>query len=141
VIGRLFGSKAWQALPTWAWELLVVWAILSVAAWVGGASGLQWLSTAAVLLTFAHVQVATRLEEAEARRTRVSVHCRRWLTRYLVAKESLWVVLFAVTGAWPAVAGCAVFLLYPSWRALYRRHRPGPPRVPGREAVEDLGRR
>lgn len=113
----------WQLLPTWVWELSVAGFALAVTAYVSGAGLVQWLAALAVTLTFAHVQVATRLREAEVARTEVVVHCHVWLDRYLVAKEAAWVVVFMVTSAWPAVVGCGLFLLYPVWRQIYNRLR------------------
>lgn len=108
-------------VPTWVWELSVASTLLGAVAHVSGGEPVQWLSALAVLLSFAHAQVASRLDEAEERRTERVVHCRAWLVRYLVAKEAAWVAVFALTGAWPAVAGCALFLAYPAWRRWWRR--------------------
>lgn len=81
-----------------------------------------WLSAGAVWLTFNHAQVADRLAEAENARSssEQTVSCHRWLRRYYVAKEACWLVLFVITGAWPAVVGACIFLMYPLWRDWYR---------------------
>lgn len=108
-------------MRTWKLEMLVVAALLAGVAHAGGSGPLQWLTAAAVLLSFGHMQVANRLEEAESARPQTYVHCRAWLDRYLVAKELMWAVVFTVAGAWPALLGCAVFALYPAWRRWRRR--------------------
>jgi hypothetical protein len=113
-------ARAWQLLPTWVWELSAAAGVLAVVSELGGGGLIQRLSALAVLLSFAHAQVASRLDEAEERRVERAVHCRAWLVRYLVAKEAAWVAVFGLTGAWPAVAGCALFLLYPLWRRWWR---------------------
>lgn len=123
MLSAVFESRPFQMFPTWVWELAFVTAVLALVALVSGGTGPAWLAALAVVLTFAHVQVATRLDEAEMSRPVAVVVCRAWLDRYLVAKEAVWVALFAITGAWPAVVGCAVFLLYPGWRRFYRRAR------------------
>lgn len=107
-------------IRTWMGEMAAVAVVLALVAIAGGGGWLQWLTAAAVLTTFGHVQVASRLEEADGARPEPSVACRAWLTRYLVVKEVLWSAAFAATGSWPALAGCAVFGLYPTWRRWWR---------------------
>jgi hypothetical protein len=102
-------------------ELLVAALVLfGVAAWTGDG----WISALAVVLSFAHMQVADRLAEAEERRPSRDVECHRKLRWYLVAKELAWVAAFASAGLWPALVGCGLFLGYPVWRRFYRRWRP-----------------
>lgn len=115
-------------LRTWHAELLVV-AIVEVAvtAWhvVGGGDLLrEGVCALAVCLSFAHAQVADRLAERDAARARPSVECHRWASRYLVTKELAWTTLFALTGTWSAIAGSALFALYPLWRRLWRKVKP-----------------
>lgn len=53
-------------------------------------------------------------------RYRAHVECYWKLKWYLVAKEILWLVTFVLLGAWPALVGVGLFLLYPVWRHYYR---------------------
>lgn len=110
-------------MRTWLGEMLVVAIALAiVAAWRGAWT--EWLAGAAVLASFGHASVAERMREREAARARPEVHCFRWSWRYFVVKEALWVAYFISTGAHAALAGCAVFLLYPAWRSWWRGRHP-----------------
>lgn len=116
-------------MKTWKAEVLVAAAVLAAAALAGGARAIDALSALAVLATFCHVQVAERLRENHVaahspREIANIVHCHHWLTRYLVAKELLWVAFFVATRSWPALAGCGLFLLYPVWRRWWRNRHP-----------------
>jgi hypothetical protein len=84
---------------------------------------LEWLSAAAVLASFAHGQVSSRLAEQEGARARPSVECWKWSTRYFVMKEAFWAAFFFASGAYSALVGVALFLAYPAWRAWWRRRR------------------
>ncbi len=128
-LARFVNSRTFQALPTWAWEFAVAFTWLGCVTglttdWTSGRAALAPLvALFAVLGTFGHMTVAARLEEAEARTTAKTVDCHRWLTRYLVAKESLWLLAFVLLHAWTALAGVPLFLLYPAWRRMYRTAR------------------
>jgi hypothetical protein len=82
------------------------------------------LACAAVLLSFAHGQIADRMAEAQEARPVVDVHCYRQAARYWLAKEVVWIAYFITTRAYPAIVGCVVFAAYPSWRKLWRRVHP-----------------
>jgi hypothetical protein len=107
-------------LPTWQWELMFAANVLVYSAVRSGGAVEDWLAAAAVFYTFAHVQVANRLDEAEERRAVQEVACRYKLVRYLIIKEVLWVAFFVYTESWPALVGCGLFLGYPVWRRWYR---------------------
>lgn len=119
----IVNSRAWQAAPTWVWERLVAGVVLFGVAGLTNWSLTGVVTAFAVLLTFAHVQIADRLQEAQATAARPSVECHRKLAPTLIAKESAWVLVWALSGLWPAMAGSALFLLYPLWRRAYRRWR------------------
>lgn len=85
---------------------------------------LELVGAGAVLLSFGHAQVADRLAEREASREVQAVDCHRWATRYLVGKESLWLVYFVLHHSWSALAGVALFLVYSPWRRWWRVQRP-----------------
>ncbi len=84
----------------------------------------QVLSTVAVLLSFGHMTVSSRLEEAQDRSDVKTVDCYKKLTAYLVSKEVAWVAAFIFLEAWTALAGVPLFLLYPVWRRWYRARVP-----------------
>lgn len=110
-------------IRTWQAEMFAVAAVLAAVALARGGR-LEWLGSGAVLMTFAHAQVAERLREREAARSVPEVACHRWLAIYYVAKESAWFAYFAIAGAWSALAGVLVFLLYPAWRRHHRGRHP-----------------
>jgi len=109
---------------TWHLEMLVVAAVLLVVNGVTHGGGLELVGAGAVLLSFGHAQVADRLAEREAAREHASVECHRFATRYLVGKESLWLVYFVLHHSWSALAGVGLFLVYPSWRRFWRARKP-----------------
>lgn len=132
-------------MKTWQFELMVVAIILLFVTILSRGGTVELLGAGAVLLSFAHAQVADRLAEREATRSSFArdyvrsqtsgdvaarwahndeqhgVHCYAWARRYLVAKECLWVAYFVIHGSWSALAGCGMFILYPFWRAWWRR--------------------
>lgn len=111
-------------MRTWQAEMVFVWAVLVLVAALSGGGALEFIGAGAVLLSFGHAQVADRLAEREAARERPTVECHRWATRYLVGKESLWLVYFVAHHSWSALAGVALFIAYPSWRRFYRSRWP-----------------
>lgn len=76
---------------------------------------------AAVYSSFEYVTIATRLEEASHNGKTPLVKCVGKLLRVLVRREALWLLTFALLGAWTSMAGIPLFLLYPVWRRYYRR--------------------
>lgn len=105
-------------MKTWQKEVAVVAAVLASVALAGGARPIEWWGSLAVLVTFMHGQVGFRFTES-GRADAVGSHaveCHVWMARYFMAKELLWAVYFSWLGAWSALAGVAVFLLYPFWR-------------------------
>lgn len=112
---------------TWMGERLVVAAILAASAWYGGARAQDWLTAVAVLLSFAHAQVADRLQEAEGARHvagLVAVPCVGKLDHYWTAKEVLWAIVFLTSWNLPALVGCVALGAYPSWRRVWREIHP-----------------
>jgi hypothetical protein len=101
---------------TWVAEALVVAGVLAAVAALTGGALVQWLSAAAVLLSFMHAQVADRMAARQAAASNPDVHCWRWSARYFVAKELAWCAVFSLSRAWPALAGVGLFLAYPAWR-------------------------
>lgn len=129
MLTRLVNSRLWQSRPTFWWEYLAASTYLTCVVafttdWTNTrmAAG-QVISAFAVMGTFGHMSVGSRLEEAQDRSDVKTVECYRKLSYYLVAKESLWLVAFTLLHAWTAIAGIPLFLFYPAWRRLYRRLR------------------
>lgn len=130
-LSQIVNSRWWQSKPTWWWEqtfAAVYIGVIMVAAIYATASDTAafWgniLGGLAVLYTFKHMSVAARLSEAQER-TNLSgperVDCYVKLEAFLVIKETLWCFSFLLLGAWTALAGVPLFLLYPWWRSMYR---------------------
>jgi len=110
-------------LKTWHGEMAVVAVVLSTVAFVRG-DWREWVAAAAVLATFGHASVAERLREREAARDQVEVDCVKWTWGYFVAKEILWAAFFITTGAYAALVGVGVFLVFPLWRRWWRGRHP-----------------
>lgn len=123
-------------MRTWKLEAALVAVILFGVVLATGGRPVEWLGALAVLVSFMHCQVGFRLSEAEEARVTARseldaaargdrVDCYRWLMRYHVGKEVLWCAYFSWLGAWSALVGVGVFLLYPVWRT-WRGRRRGP---------------
>lgn len=102
---------------TWQLEIAAVAAVLLTVLLIVGGGWREAVGSAAVLATFAHAQVASRMAEAESARPEPDVHCWRWSLRYFVTKETCWFVYFAAARCWSALVGVVVFLAYPLWRS------------------------
>lgn len=102
--------------------VLVTVAVVSKKGWV------EWLGVLAVFLTFGHASIAERLREREAlrhqSRSPIEVACYWKLPYYFYAKEIVWLLYFILIGAWSAIAGVVVFLVYTPWRSYYRKWHP-----------------
>ena len=109
-------------------EMAIVFAVLVVVAIVSQKGVIEWIGVGAVFLTFGYVSVADRLQEVqEVKGTEgkdVEVWCHYKLKYYLWGKEALWFVYFFLLGAWSALVGVFIFLLYPLWRKLWRKYHP-----------------
>lgn len=119
-------------MRTWQVELAIVTAVLLVVAGASGGGAVELVGAAAVVLSFAHAQVADRLAEGEHLRRSYyrdevadthAVHCYRWAARYFVGKEALWCCYFIALHSSTALAGVALFLAYPLWRRWWRTRR------------------
>lgn len=120
--------KARTGKKTYVIELVVVFLILALVALASGKGIIEWIGVFAVFFTFAHMSVADRLREREEARANkgeeVMVECFYKLDRYYLLKEVCWFAYFLLLGAWSALAGVIVFLLYGPWRRLWRKHHP-----------------
>lgn len=113
---------------TWMGEFMVVAVVLVVVALVTQKGLIEWIGVLAVLVTFGHTQIAQRLHEREAlrhaAREKVDIECYWKLNYYFYTKEILWFVYFVLLGAWSALVGVGIFLLYPLWRKYWRSIHP-----------------
>lgn len=75
---------------------------------------------------YEHAANRPPLEEVQAADQRYLIHveCYRWLQRYFIGKELCWLVYFVWLGAWSALVGVFIFMLYPLWRRYHLRPRP-----------------
>ena len=97
----------------------------------------EWIGAMAVFTMTRRVSVADRLRESEVARPERSVECVAWYGRYLVIGELLWMIYFLLLGAYSALVGVGLMLLYPPWRRLYRRFWPlGRNQVPPARALK-----
>lgn len=115
-------------LRTYHIELGFALVCLSLIAILSGKGWVEWIGVAAVYFTFAHTTVADRLAEAQAKeikeKNKATVECFHKLEKYFYAKEICWCVYFFILGAWSALAGVFLFMVYPFWRKWWRRHKP-----------------
>lgn len=111
-------------IKTWMYEAFVVATILFVVWLLTGHRWIELIGSIAVFFTFKHAQISDRMQELQAVKSRPDVHCYRWSNRYFVAKEFLWILFFALTGAYSAITGAVLFCLYPFWRRYYRKFKP-----------------
>ena len=102
---------------TWVYEFLVILVVLVLVAIITKKGLIEWLGVFAVLVTFGHTQIADRLHEREAFRYKidktVDVDCYWKLNWYFYTKEILWFIYFIFLGAYSALVGVFIFLLYP----------------------------
>jgi hypothetical protein len=84
---------------------------------------INWLSAFAVLGSFLHAKVGYRMSEAMIAGKADAVSCHEWLSRYWVGKEILWFFVFLFSGAYPAIVGNIIFIIYPAWRKIHIEER------------------
>lgn len=122
---------------TWHYEAAFVAALLliiaafttpSIEAARSGIEGLTsfliiWLSAAAVLGSFLHAQVGTYMAEDMGETGEPLTECYYKLGQYWLYKEILWFLVFFLSGAYPAIVGNVIFLIYPAWRKVYKEER------------------
>ena len=70
-----------------------------------------WLSAGAVFATFIHGALCFDLSESPSARSPLF-----GISFYWVSKEFLWLAVFVLSGAYPAIVGTVLFILYPLWR-------------------------
>src|SRR5579859_2588833 len=101
---------------------------LAAVVMIFGRTQLEWIGALAVFFTFCHASVGFRLEEQQAlllkKTGHASVECFYKMKRYFLLKETCWFIYFTAIGAYSALVGVFIFLLYPWWRAAWRRAHP-----------------
>lgn len=119
-------------VKTWVVESAFVFVCLATVATtrllVTGEGWVEWIGVLAVWASFQHAVIANRLEEREAMRTKEGkppeVECYRKLSYYFSLKEIAWFAYFILIGAYSALVGVVVFLLYGWWRKVWRAEHP-----------------
>lgn len=121
-------KKIHPCIKTYMVEEVFVCMVLVAVAILSSKGLIEWLGVAAVFFTFKHSVIANRMEEAEANRIKknepIIVECYKKQTRFFYIKEILWFGYFIWLGAWSALVGVVVFLLYPLWRKVWRKYQP-----------------
>jgi|GEM_PF-3466901 len=82
-----------------------------------------WLSALAVLASFVHAKVGYRMAEALAASKAPPISCYEWSEKYWLLKELLWLGVFFLSGAYPAIGGAVLFIVYPAWRRIHVEER------------------
>ncbi len=109
-------------MKTWKKEMLVVSSLLLLVNFLTHKLfTIEILAAIAVILTFGHFQISTRLSEKESLKLNPDVSCYNKLLFYTVGKEMLWFVYFLMNKSYSALVGVLIFLLYPVWRRWRRR--------------------
>lgn len=107
-------------MRTWIKGVLVVGAVLCVVTLLTGNTKVNWVITAAIIMTFQHAQIADRLQERQAKMAVPDVACYYKLNWLFAIKEILWITAFIMLKTWSAIIGADMFALYPLWRKYYR---------------------
>lgn len=131
---RVLAKRAWGR--AWQWEALFVGlalggvALLTTPPLPGELTFaaltpflIVWLSAAAVFGSFLHAQIGTFMAEDMGTTEAPITECYHKLDGYWAYKEVLWFIVFLLSGAYPAIAGTVLFMLYPAWRKVYKEER------------------
>lgn len=122
--------KKITGLYTYQVEFIFVASLLVLVVVLKGGSWIEFVGAGAVFFTFAHAKVANRLSEREEYRNKKGEDDKTILSyyfkikRYFYLKEVLWFAYFTLLGAWSALVGTVIFLLYQPWRNLWRKYHP-----------------
>ena len=120
-------------IRTWNMELgfasLVMFGqFFSIAYLRGHVDWREILGIFAVLILFAHGQVADRLSEREGERAKSGdptvVECYKKEFYYFIGKEVCWAAYFISMGAWSALVGTLLLFSYRPWRKWWRTRYP-----------------
>ncbi len=89
-------------MKTWHYELMVVAFILCATTFLFSNNLINWITTAAIIITFQHAQIGDRLQERQ----------KFWTSHRITA--------FILMQNYAAIIGSFMFSLYPVWRKYYR---------------------
>jgi len=113
---------------TYHLEAVFVFLILMGVTLYSDQGWVEYIGAVAVFFAFIHATIAEYLREAEASRCQItppiSKGCHHKLPFYLYAKELCWFTYFVLIGAYSAIAGVIIFLIYQPWRRLWRKYNP-----------------
>jgi O-antigen/teichoic acid export membrane protein len=109
-------------MKTWHYEILIVTSVLCFTTFLFANNLINWITTAAIVITFNHASVGDRLQERQAKMEIPTVECYYKLNRLFAIKEVLWIAAFLAMKNYAAIVGSAMFFLYPIWRKYYRKH-------------------
>lgn len=117
--------------PTWHYETYITAVILFIVAALTTPDPqeelrqflITWISAFAVLGSFLHAKVGYRMSEAMEAAAMPEVSCYKYSGKYWVGKEVLWFFVFLLSGAYPAIVGNVIFIIYPAWRKIHTEER------------------
>jgi len=115
---------SWLKIPDHVFELSAVVIVLVFTAIVSGRELVEWLGVFGVILTFEYTLIATRLGENEEHGTQEEKKYFKRLLLFYYLKELVWLAYFIILGAWSAIVGVVIFLLYGGWRIAWHKHSP-----------------
>lgn len=119
----------------------MVFGALAISALFSAEPFRAWCAALGVTFSFLHAQGAASAAEASREEPPREASAVPFVRIYYVGREVAWAAYFVANGGWGALAGCAVFLAYPAWRAWVRR-RPraskGAQAAPGEKEVDAL---
>lgn len=72
--------------------------------------------------TFEYTLIATRLGENERKGNATERKHYKNLLFFYYLKEIIWLIYFVILGAWSAIIGVFIFLIYGWWRLAWNRH-------------------
>lgn len=112
-------------MKTWQKEALIMFLIQGITLYVNaGVKDLGWsdfFSFFGVFFGFCHGQVADRLREYAEGKEEVPPACMQKEKVYFLLKEAMWFGFFLSILNFTSLMGTLAFLLYPKWRAYYRK--------------------
>ena len=107
-------------MKTWQYEFATVILILFIVNLLTKTLfSIEILAALAVLLSFGHTQISSRLAEKESLKNNPDIHCYKKLYYYFIGKEMLWLIYFFANKSYSALVGVFIFLIYPVWRFWY----------------------
>jgi hypothetical protein len=107
-------------MKTWKIEISVVaFILLVINFFTHKLFSIELLSSFAVIFSFGHAQIASRLAEQESLKSIPNIKCYYKLIYFFIAKEILWFIYFLFNHCYSALIGVIIFLIYPFWRKMW----------------------